>query len=80
MNSGASDLYFKRPTAAKKQQENHVQVGQKCNIEDMRRSKNNHPITTEKITKTKGSGAKILETKFYAVINANSKSTKNPAN
>ena len=35
---------FNRPTAAKKQLENHLQVGQKCNIEDMRRAKNTPPI------------------------------------
>ena len=34
LNEGATDLQFNRPTAAKKQLENHVQVGHKWNIED----------------------------------------------
>ena len=38
-----ADLRYNGPTAAKKQLENHVQVGQKCNIEDMRRAKSTPP-------------------------------------
>ena len=43
-STGSTDLRYNGPTAAKKQLENHVQVGQKCNIEDMRRAKNTPPV------------------------------------